>query len=153
MTDETRIRGVAWRVYEVRGKDRERCLKDLADDVVSRASVRLADAKHFGWDRDTFFVHVEGGDEAAARVDASLSKYGRVPTNAEALRRRLLWEDDASAASLGSVMSHLPPPEFVPDEKERQKQKIEQAKAGLKVAMGKAGLFVFRLKKRFEKRS
>lgn len=141
-----------WRVYEVRGKDRERALADLADDIVSRASVRLADAKHFGWDRDTFFVHLDGSDEAAARADATLLKYGRVPANAEAVRKRLLWEDDASAASLGSVMAQLPPPQFKPSEKEVQKARLEQAKAGLKAAKEAAETFAFRMKKRFEKR-
>lgn len=143
---------MAWRVYEVRGKDRERCLTDLADDVVSRASLRLADAKHFGWDRDTFFVHLDGSDAAAQRADAALLKYGRVPSNAEAIRTRLRWEDDASAASLGTVMANLPPPEFVPDERERQRQKIEQAKTVLKTVKERTALFVFRVKRRFEKR-
>lgn len=139
-------------MYEVRGKDKDRLEHDLQLDLVSRTSIQWREARHFGWERDTVFVHLQGEETSLKVADEAILRYGRVPANADALHQRLLWEDDAGAASLGRVMGNLPPPAFKPSEAEKRKEVVAKARTTAVVAKAKAETLWSKLRARLKRR-
>lgn len=91
-------------MFEVREKDRERLAADLADDRISRLSLWVREARHFGLDRDTLFVVLAGYEGILDEAQERILGYGRVPEEAERILAWVAWEDDASALALGTVL-------------------------------------------------
>jgi hypothetical protein len=92
-----------YRVYRVRGADRARLDEALGDDVLSRQSLTLRDARHFGRAEDALYLFVEGTEAGVLRADQVLLYFAEPAADAEALYGLLKDEEDAAASSLGSV--------------------------------------------------
>lgn len=76
----------------------------LGDDILSRQSLTIRDARHFGVPGDWIFLFVEGEEKGILRADAVLLAIGERAPEGEILYRMLKDEEDAAASSLGSVM-------------------------------------------------
>ena len=148
MPPRDRIRTVAWRVYEVRSQDREKLDAALAQDPVSRTSIQIRDAKHFGWERETTYAVLEGDEERLLLADKAVLAFGRVPKNAQAILERVRWEDEASASSLGHVMSHLPEPKFETSASERRQEIVRETRTVAQRAKAKTQAFFRRVRRR-----
>jgi hypothetical protein len=92
-----------YRVYKLKGADRARLDQALTDDTLSRQSIRVLDARHFGQSGDGVYLFVEGSDAGMTRADALILVFGERAENADALHQMLKDEDDAAASGLGSI--------------------------------------------------
>lgn len=96
-----------FRVYVVRSSDRARLDAALGDDVVSRQSIQVRDAHHFGRPGDQLFVFVDGTEAGLVRADAVLLDFAERAPDADVLHGLLVAEEEAAASSLGSVFGGL----------------------------------------------
>ncbi len=93
------------RVYEVRPKDLAKLEAAFTDDVLSRQSLTVREAKTFGYpDRDTLFVFVAGAEAGLARADEVILEFGRRAADGEALYAKLQEEESEAAAGLGFIL-------------------------------------------------
>lgn len=91
-------------VYRFPSSARAKMDEALGDDILSRQSLTIRDARHFGVPGDWIFLFVEGEEKGILRADAVLLAIGERAPDGEILFRLLKDEEDAAASSLGSVM-------------------------------------------------
>ena len=92
-----------YQVYQLKSSDRVRLEQALTDDILSRQSLQIRDARHFGAPGDWLYLFVEGSDAGILRADALVLQFSERAPNAAALHQMLKDEDDAAAAGLGSI--------------------------------------------------
>lgn len=92
-----------FQVYRVRSADKARLDEALGDDILSRQSLVLRDARHFGIQGDYLYLFVDGSDAGILRADGILLDFAERAPDAPALRERLRAEEDEAASSLGSI--------------------------------------------------
>lgn len=95
------------RVYRFATSARAKLDEALGDDILSRQSLTLRDARHFGVPGDYVFLFVEGTDAGLLRADAVLLDIGERAPGGDALYDMLKQEEDAAATGLGSVFGDL----------------------------------------------
>jgi hypothetical protein len=98
---------VPHRVYRFLPTLRQRMDEALGDDILSRQSLTLRDARHFGVPGDHIYLFVEGTDAGLLRADALLLDFGERAPGGDALYAMLKQEEDAAAVGLGSVFSEM----------------------------------------------
>lgn len=98
---------MAYRVFEVRTKDRPLLDAAMQDDTLSRQSIVIRDARHFGFDRDTMFVLIEGVDDAMFRAEGLILDFGRRLPEADDIYQRIKAEEDEAAGGVGFVFGDL----------------------------------------------
>lgn len=79
----------------------------LGDDILSRQSLTIRDARHFGVPGDWLYLFVEGEEKGILRADAVLLDIGERAPDGDVLYKMLKEEEDAAASSLGSVLGDL----------------------------------------------
>lgn len=79
----------------------------LGDDILSRQSLTIRDARHFDQPGEVVFLFVEGTEAGIMRADAMLLDFAERAPNAAELHQKLKDEEDAAAAGLGSIMGDL----------------------------------------------
>ena len=79
----------------------------LGDDVLSRQSIQVRDARHFGAAEDAIYLFVEGEEKGMVRADALLLEFAERAPNAAALHAMLKQEDEEAASGLGSVFGDV----------------------------------------------
>lgn len=94
---------MAYRVYRMKPAQVPRLDEALGDDVLSRQSLQVRDARHFGMPGDWVFLFVEGGEAGVIRADALLLEFAERAPDAERLHHLLKAEEDEAASSLGSL--------------------------------------------------
>lgn len=96
------------RVYRFPTSARAKMEEALGDDILSRQSLTVRDARHFGVPGDYVFLFVEGEEKGMIRADAVLLDIGgeRAP-GGDALYEMLKQEEDAAASGLGSVFGDV----------------------------------------------
>jgi len=94
---------MAWTLFVVPSAKRPELDAVLKDDVLSRQSQTLRDAKAMGGPADATYVLLEGAAEAMQRADSLLAPLGAKPASAdaEALHRRFKEEEEAASAGMG----------------------------------------------------
>lgn len=98
---------MAFQVYRFPSSARARLDAALADDIVSRQSLVIRDARHFGVPGDYIFLFVEGSDAGIFRADAVLLEFGERAPAAATLMDLLKAEEDQAADSLGAVFGEI----------------------------------------------
>lgn len=96
-----------FRVYRFLPAQRAKLEEALGDDIVSRQSLTMRDARHFGVPGDHLYLFVEGTDAGLLRADAVLLEFGERAPGGEALYEMLKAEEDAAASGLGSVFGDV----------------------------------------------
>ena len=91
-------------VYRFPTSARARLEEALGDDILSRQSLTIRDARHFGVPGEWVYLFVEGEDKGIVRADAVLLEIGERAPDGEVLYKMLKEEEDAAASSLGSIM-------------------------------------------------
>ncbi|HUR68189.1 MAG TPA: hypothetical protein VM370_03015 [Candidatus Thermoplasmatota archaeon] len=94
-------------VYRFPSAARAKLEAALGDDILSRQSLVIQDARHFGVPGDWIFLFVEGEDKGILRADAVLLDFGERAPEGEVLYRMLKDEEDAAASGLGSVFGDV----------------------------------------------
>ncbi|HET6403868.1 MAG TPA: hypothetical protein VFH78_04420 [Candidatus Thermoplasmatota archaeon] len=94
-------------VYRFPSSARARLDEALGDDILSRQSLTIRDARHFGVPGDWIFLFVEGEEKGIFRADAVLLEIGERAPEGPVLYQMLKDEEDAAASSLGSVLGEL----------------------------------------------
>jgi hypothetical protein len=94
---------MAWTLFVVPSAKRTELDAVLKDDLLSRQSQKLRDAKAMGGPADATYVLLEGTPEAMARADTLLGPLGTKPAapDGEALHRRFKEEEEAASAGMG----------------------------------------------------
>lgn len=92
-----------YQVYQLKSADRARLEQALTDDILSRQSVQIRDARHFGAPGDLLYFFVEGSEAGILRADALILQFAERAPKAAELHQMLKDEDDAAAAGLGSI--------------------------------------------------
>lgn len=92
-----------YQVYRVNATDRPRLEAAMADDILSRQSLQVRDARHFGKPGGDVYLFVDGSEAGILRADALLLEFAERAPDAEALHAQLAAEDDAAASGLGSI--------------------------------------------------
>lgn len=92
-----------FQVYVVQSGDRAKLDAALADDILSRQSIAVKDARHFGRTGSDVFVFVDGTEAGILRADALLLDFASRAPDADALHAQLAAEDDEAASSLGAI--------------------------------------------------
>ena len=92
-----------YQVYRVKSADRARLDAALGDDVLSRQSLQVRDARHFGRPGGDLYLFVDGSEAGIVRADALLLDFAERAPDAERLHAQLAEEDDAAASGLGSI--------------------------------------------------
>lgn len=92
-----------FQVYRVKAADRPRLDAALGDDILSRQSIQVRDARHFGRPGNDTYVFVDGTEAGILRADALLLDFADKAPDADELHRTLSDEDDAAASGLGSI--------------------------------------------------
>lgn len=95
--------GVAWQVYRVKSSQRAKLEAALGDDILSRQSLQVRDARHFGQSGDWVYLFVDGSDAGIIRADAVLLDFMERAPEAQKLHDMLVAEDEAAASGLGAV--------------------------------------------------
>ena len=98
---------MAFQVYRIASKDRARLDAALGDDILSRQSLTIRDARHFDQPGDSVYLFVEGTETGILRADAVLLEFAERAPNAAQLHQALKDEEDAAASSLGSILGDL----------------------------------------------
>jgi len=94
---------MAFQVYRVRAAQRAKLEEALADDILSRQSLQIRDARHFGVPGDWVFLFVDGSEAGILRADAVLLDFAERAPDAKTLHDLLVAEDEAAASGLGSI--------------------------------------------------
>jgi hypothetical protein len=110
MTVRDPFRSVPARVYEVDDAHRDALARDLADDSISRLSLYIRDAEHFGVEKRVVYVALEGEEERLRQADERILLYARRPEEAERILEWLRWEDEATAVGIGTIFGAVDPP-------------------------------------------
>jgi hypothetical protein len=92
-----------FQVYRVKNADRARMDTALGDDILSRQSLVIRDARHFGETGEGIYLFVEGAEAGILRADALLLEFAERAPNAAELHRKLKDEEDDAASGLGSI--------------------------------------------------
>lgn len=92
-----------WQVYRVRAAQRAKLEEALGDDTLSRQSLQIRDAKHFGQTGDWVYLFVDGSEAGIFRADALLLDFAERAPDAQQLHDAMQAEDDAAASGLGSI--------------------------------------------------
>jgi hypothetical protein len=92
-----------YQVYRLKAAERARLDQALTDDLLSRQSVQVRDARHFGQSGDWLYFFVEGSDAGILRADALLLSFAERAPEAASLHALLKEEEDAAASGLGSI--------------------------------------------------
>jgi hypothetical protein len=92
-----------FQVYRVKSADRAKMDEAMNDDVLSRQSLVIRDARQFGEAGDGLLLFVEGAEAGVARADALLLAFAERAPNAAELHRKLKDEEDDAASGLGSI--------------------------------------------------
>lgn len=95
------------RVYRIRPALRLRLDEALTDDLLSRQSLQVRDARHFGAKEDWLYLFVEGEEKGMLRADALILEFGERAPDADALHARLKAEEDEAASGLGSIFGDV----------------------------------------------
>lgn len=92
-----------YRVFRVPSAGAQEAL--LKDDLVSRQSVEVRDAKALGVGGEGTLILVEGAEAGVARAEALLQGVGRAlpGPEAEAVYRRFRSQDDEAASGMGLI--------------------------------------------------
>lgn len=98
---------MAYRVYRIKASLRGRLDEALNDDILSRQSIQVRDARHFGAAGDWLYLFAEGEEKGMLRADALLLEFGERAPDADALHAKLKAEEDEAAAGLGSVFGDV----------------------------------------------
>lgn len=96
-----------FQVYRFPSSARARLDEALGDDILSRQSLVIRDARHFGVPGDHIFLFVEGAEAGIVRADAVLLDFGERAPDAETLHKLLKDEEDAAAGGLGSIFGDV----------------------------------------------
>ncbi|HEX2022969.1 MAG TPA: hypothetical protein VHH36_09645 [Candidatus Thermoplasmatota archaeon] len=96
-----------FRVYQVRSADRARLERALEDDILSRQSLQMRDARHFGRPGDLVYLFVDGTEAGLLRADAVILEFAERAPDADVLHGLLVAEEEAAASSLGAVLGDL----------------------------------------------
>lgn len=96
-----------FRVYRFPAADRAKLDEALGDDILSRQSLTVRDARHFGVPGDHVYLFVEGTESGLLRADAVLLEIGERAPGGEHLYEMLKQEEDAAASGLGSVFGDV----------------------------------------------
>lgn len=91
------------RVYTLPARERARLEAALGDDILSRQSITLRDARHFGHPGDALYVFIEGSEQGVYRADELLGAIAQRAPDETALLQRLKAEEDDAATGLGSI--------------------------------------------------
>lgn len=94
---------MAWTLYSVLSAKRADLDAVLKDDILSRQSHKVRDAKAVGGPADATYVLLEGSPEAMARADQLLAPIGSKLSSkdAEALYARFKEEEESASAGMG----------------------------------------------------
>lgn len=95
------------RVYRIKTADRARLDEALGDDILSRQSLQIRDARHFGAAGDHVYLFVEGEEKGMLRADALILEFGERAPNGDALHAMLKAEEDEAASGLGSIFGDV----------------------------------------------
>lgn len=98
---------MAFQVYRFQASVRGKLDEALGDDILSRQSLTMRDARHFGVPGDWIYLFVEGEDKGILRADALLLDFGERAPDAATLHQLLKEEEDAAAGGLGSVFGEI----------------------------------------------
>lgn len=96
-----------FRVYRFPSAKRADMEAALGDDILSRQSLTVRDARHFGVPGEWVFLFVEGEEKGMLRADAVLLEIGERAPDGEVLHQMLKDEEDAAASGLGSVFGDI----------------------------------------------
>jgi hypothetical protein len=94
---------MAWTLFSVPSAKRAELEAVLKDDILSRQSQKIRDAKAVGGPADTTYVLLEGLPESMKRADELLAPLGtKLPAaEAETLYRRFKDEEESASAGMG----------------------------------------------------
>jgi hypothetical protein len=94
---------MAWTLFSVPSAKRSELDTALKDDILSRQSHKVRDAKAVGGPADTTYVLLEGSTEAMARADQLLAAVGtKLPLKeSEPLYQRFKDEEESASAGMG----------------------------------------------------
>lgn len=92
-----------YQVYRVKAADRDRLDRALGDDILSRQSLQVRDARHFGRPGSDLYLFVDGSDAGILRADALLLDFAERAPDAAELHAALQEEDDEAASGLGAL--------------------------------------------------
>jgi hypothetical protein len=94
---------MAWTLYSVPSSKRSELDAVLKDDVLSRQSQKIRDAKAVGGPADATYVLLEGSADAMKRADELLGPVGsKLPSaDAERLYERFKEEEESASAGMG----------------------------------------------------
>ncbi len=94
---------MAWTIFSVPSAKRAELDAVLKDDLVSRQSQTVREAKALDGPADATYVLIEGSAEAVRRAEELLSSVGTrlPPPEAERLHRRFEDERDRASAGMG----------------------------------------------------
>lgn len=98
---------MAHRVYRIKPSLRTRLEEALGDDILSRQSITMRDASHFGSKEDWVYLFVEGEEKGMLRADAVILEFGERAPDGDALHARLKAEEDEAASGLGSIFGDV----------------------------------------------
>jgi hypothetical protein len=94
---------MAWTLFTVPSAKRNELDAVLKDDILSRQSQKVRDAKAMGGPADSLYVLLEGSPEAMKRGDELLGPVGTkmAPSDADPLYRRFKDEEESASAGMG----------------------------------------------------
>jgi hypothetical protein len=94
---------MAWTLFSIPSAKRAELDTVLKDDILSRQSQKIRDAKAVGGPAETTYVLLEGGPEAMARADGLLAPVGTKlpPAEATPLYQRFKDEEESASAGMG----------------------------------------------------
>lgn len=98
---------MAFRVFRIKSALRARLEEALGDDILSRQSIQVRDARAFGVPGDFVLLFVEGEEKGMLRADAVILEFGEREPAAAELHARLKAEEDEAASGLGSVFGEI----------------------------------------------
>lgn len=96
-----------FQVYRFPTASRAKLDEALGDDILSRQSLTIRDARHFGVPGDFVYLFVEGTEAGIFRADAVLLEFGERAPNGDVLYQMLKAEEDEAASGLGSVFGEI----------------------------------------------
>ena len=91
------------RVFKVKSSLRARLDEALGDDILSRQSLTMRDARHFGVPGDHLYLFVEGDERGMLRAEAVLLEFAERAPEGEDLYKMLKAEEDDAASGLGAI--------------------------------------------------
>ncbi len=92
-----------YKVFEIQRINVNKAKELLTDDVISRQSIFIRDAKAFDIDKDVQYILIEGSEEALKKASELFKDIANEPENKYEIYKNFKLQEESAAEGIGMI--------------------------------------------------